>query len=247
MSTGDELEFQIQLARSLALSKTVVDRWRLGDLLNQMNRKYGEATIENVAHEIGGLKRNTLYDFARVAEFYSEELRYKYRQLSWSHYRSAMATKSLDEALKWLEKAAIGDNNEAWSVGRLDNELRIAGKTGKVRNHSTAQNTVDRQIGLRLSYLFDNSQIVELKGKKSLRWSVNTDRALDLPLEGALICLRSTTQGGWCAEIYLEYANNLMILAKVESDTPALAICFAWIEWFDQQFPEFDFDRPPRK
>lgn len=81
-------------------------RWILGDCANTINTRYGDRTMDELAKDIGQ-HRSTLYQYAKVANFYPEDIRHKIRDtmqnITYSHMRDALRLGDVNKAVEWLE------------------------------------------------------------------------------------------------------------------------------------------------
>ena len=93
-------------------------KWIQGDLANSITTDYGENTIGKYAYAIGTEKK-TLMNYRTVSAKYAENVRKKYKKLSFSHFATIASTEKPDA---WLEKA----NYEDWNIETLRREMRDA-------------------------------------------------------------------------------------------------------------------------
>lgn len=91
-------------------------RWILGDIARVVVQKFGFKELDEFATKVG-VAKDSLLRYREVAERVHSPLREKYKLLSWSHFRTAVAQ---PEPEKWLEKAADGE----WGVERLQVEIK---------------------------------------------------------------------------------------------------------------------------
>lgn len=106
------------------------NRWALGDLGLKVERNYGEESLGKYANEIL-IRPKTMYDYASVSGFYSDDYRAMFPSLSWSHYRVAMGATDLEDAIEWLVRAA----DEGLNVDQLD--ALIKGKPSRLTKKVT--------------------------------------------------------------------------------------------------------------
>ena len=97
-------------------------RFTLGDIANRCARVYGKDSVGKLADEIQVAKRQTLYEYAKVAARFEVSARAEFQAvgLTFSHVRTAM--RAGDDAELWLARAA--DNG--WPVAVLHRELAAA-------------------------------------------------------------------------------------------------------------------------
>lgn len=103
-------------------------QWWIGDAIVYGEDTFGEDYAQYV--EDAGYKPNTLVNLAWVARSVAPERRVE--GLSWSHHE-AVAGLDADEQERWLDRAAVGDDREAWTVSRLREEIRATRPGGLTR------------------------------------------------------------------------------------------------------------------
>lgn len=101
-------------------------QWKLGDLAIEVAKSYGEDTIGKYAGEIGIVKK-TLMNYRTVSARFTNEVRTKYRKLSYSHFAALVPLESPEA---WLEKA---DDND-WSIEMMKRELSLAQGDSNLRD-----------------------------------------------------------------------------------------------------------------
>lgn len=87
--------------------------WKLGDLALGVDKDYGEDSIGKYAYAIS-VPKKSLMNNRTIAKRFPEEVRVRYKKLSWSHFEAVSATK-IEKPEAWLEKA----DNEELSVEAL--------------------------------------------------------------------------------------------------------------------------------
>lgn len=101
-------------------------RWKLGDCANTINTRYGDKSIEMFAKDIGQ-RKSTLYQYAKVAEFYSEPIRIRLLDdmpnLNYSTLRDSMRLGTLEAATAWLEYVSTNGFTVDESSRRLTEKL----------------------------------------------------------------------------------------------------------------------------
>jgi hypothetical protein len=91
-------------------------RWRIGTLALLIEKRYGARSLQTFAEEIGE-SYSTVRRYRWVVKRYDPTVRFRFNQLSFSHFQ---AVAGLPDGIKWLEKAEKG----CWSVDRLTRESR---------------------------------------------------------------------------------------------------------------------------
>jgi hypothetical protein len=91
-------------------------RWRIGTLALLIEKRYAARAIQMFAEEIGE-SYSTVRRYRWVVKRYDPTVRFRFNQLSFSHFQ---AVAGHPDRIKWLEKAEKG----CWSVDRLTRESR---------------------------------------------------------------------------------------------------------------------------
>jgi hypothetical protein len=94
-------------------------RWRIGHLASLVVKQYGARSVQGFAEDIGE-SYSTVRRYRWVYKSYEPSIRFRFQQLSFSHFQ---AVAGLPDRVKWLEQAETG----CWSVDRLTEESRSAG------------------------------------------------------------------------------------------------------------------------
>jgi hypothetical protein len=112
-------------AARLVASDLDTGRFTLGDIANRCARVYGTDSIGKLAAEIRVAKRQTLYEYAKLAARFQPSARAEFMDmgLTFSHFRAAAADG--ENAEYWLAKAA----DDGLPVAALAREIKQA--TGK--------------------------------------------------------------------------------------------------------------------
>jgi hypothetical protein len=87
--------------------------WLLGDLALGISKDYGEDSIGKYAYAIS-VPKKSLMNNRTIAKRFPQDIRIKYKKLSWSHFEAVSAVK-IQRPEAWLEKA----DNEELSVEAL--------------------------------------------------------------------------------------------------------------------------------
>jgi hypothetical protein len=77
--------------------------WRLGDLALGISKDYGEDSIGKYAYAIS-VPKKSLMNNRTIAKRFTQDIRTKYKKLSWSHFEAVSANK-IQRPEAWLEKA----------------------------------------------------------------------------------------------------------------------------------------------
>jgi hypothetical protein len=104
---------EIADAARLVAADLDTGRFTLGDIANRCARVYGRDSLGQLATEIRVAKRQTLYEYAKVAARFEPSARAEFVDagLTFSHFRTAMRAK--DDAELWLSRAADDGLNVA--------------------------------------------------------------------------------------------------------------------------------------
>lgn len=94
--------------------------WTLGDLALGVSKDYGEDSIGKYAYAIS-VPKKSLMNNRTIAKRFPQEIRNKYKKLSWSHFEAVSANK-IERPEAWLEKA----DNEELSVESLRHAVNEA-------------------------------------------------------------------------------------------------------------------------
>lgn len=95
-------------------------KWRLGDLANEVETVYGEATLAKYASAIG-VSSGDLENCRWVARAFEKSTRVE--NLYWSHHREVA---SRDDRYDWLRLAEEGTNGRRWTVDTLRTKVKQA-------------------------------------------------------------------------------------------------------------------------
>ena len=91
-------------------------RWRIGHLASLVAKQYGSRSLQQFADDIGETY-STVRRYRWVYKCYDPSVRFRFQQLSFSHFQ---AVAGLPDRAKWLERAESG----CWSVDQLTAESR---------------------------------------------------------------------------------------------------------------------------
>jgi hypothetical protein len=91
-------------------------RWRIGHLARLVVKQYGARSVQQFAEDIGETYA-TVRRYRWVYKSYDPSVRFRYQQLSFSHFQ---AVAGLPDRAKWLARAEHG----CWSVDQLTSESR---------------------------------------------------------------------------------------------------------------------------
>src|SRR6266480_6129957 len=97
-------------------------RWRIGNLASLVAKQYGSGSLQQFADDIGETY-STVRRYRWVYKAYDPSVRFRFQQLSFSHFQ---VVAGLPDRVKWLERAESG----CWSVDQLGTESRPAAETG---------------------------------------------------------------------------------------------------------------------
>lgn len=97
-------------------------RWFIGDLALLVDKQYGRNRIGEFAVQINS-NVNTVKQYRRVAKFYETDTRVSFSNLSYTHFREAIALK--DDAVVVLTEAA----ENQWTTERM--KVEVAKRKGK--------------------------------------------------------------------------------------------------------------------
>ena len=91
-------------------------RWRIGHLASLVAKQYGSRSLQQFADDIGETY-STVRRYRWVYTRYEPTLRFRFQQLSFSHFQ---AVAGLPDRATWLKRAESG----CWSVDELVKESR---------------------------------------------------------------------------------------------------------------------------
>jgi len=94
--------------------------WLLGDLALGVSKDYGEDSIGKYAYGIS-VSKKALMNNRTIAKRFPQEVRIKYKKLSWSHFEAVSPLK-IERPEAWLEKA----DDEELSVESLRKAINEA-------------------------------------------------------------------------------------------------------------------------
>ncbi|MFN2545746.1 MAG: hypothetical protein ABR600_14410, partial [Actinomycetota bacterium] len=95
-------------------------RWRIGHLASLVAKQYGSGSLQAFADDIGEAYA-TVRRYRWVATRYEPTIRFRFQQLSFSHFQTVAG---LPDKVKWLERAETG----CWSVDELVKRSRLPAK-----------------------------------------------------------------------------------------------------------------------
>ena len=98
-------------------------RWRIGHLATLVAKEYGARSLQNFADDIGE-SYSTVRRYRWVAARYEPTVRFRFQQLSFSHFQ---AVAGLPDREKWLARA----ENGCWSVDELTRQSRPAAERAR--------------------------------------------------------------------------------------------------------------------
>src|SRR5947207_7371243 len=93
-------------------------RWRIGHLASLVAKQYGGRSLQAFADDIGETYA-TVRRYRWVFTRYEPTVRFRFQQLSFSHFQ---AVAGLPDRAKWLERAEGG----CWSVDELVRQARTS-------------------------------------------------------------------------------------------------------------------------
>ena len=105
-------------------------RWRIGHLASLVAKQYGARSLQNFADDIGE-SYSTVRRYRWVATRYEPTVRFRFQQLSFSHFQ---AVAGLPDREKWLTRA----ENGCWSVDELVRQSRPAAERGSSSSSTVA-------------------------------------------------------------------------------------------------------------
>ena len=106
-------------------------RWRIGQLASLVAKQYGGRSLQAFADDIGE-SYSTVRRYRWVFTSYDPTIRFRFQQLSFSHFQ---AVAGRPDAKKWLERAEHG----CWSVDELVRQSRARAVAGSsTRTNGTA-------------------------------------------------------------------------------------------------------------
>jgi hypothetical protein len=113
---------EIADAARLVAADLDTGRFTLGDIANRCARVYGRDSLGQLATEIRVAKRQTLFEYAKVAARFEVSARAEFVEagLTFSHFRAAVRAK--DDAELWLARAA----DENWNVAEMARAIAAA-------------------------------------------------------------------------------------------------------------------------
>jgi hypothetical protein len=120
-------------------------RWRIGHLASLVAKQYGSRSLQAFADDIGesyGTVRRYRWVYAR----YEPTVRFRFQQLSFSHFQ---AVAGLPDRVGWLERAESG----CWSVDELVRESRGSAGSASRRTSAAARQTALREARTALQRL----------------------------------------------------------------------------------------------
>ena len=91
-------------------------RWRIGHLASLVAKQYGSGSLQQFSDDIGETY-STVRRYRWVYKAYDPSVRFRFQQLSFSHFQ---VVAGLPDRVKWLERAESG----CWSVDQLGTESR---------------------------------------------------------------------------------------------------------------------------
>jgi hypothetical protein len=111
-------------------------KWRLGGYVRELETTYRDRTVEQYADDIGEAAKS-LYEYAGMASFFSQEIRESLSELdlSYSHFREARRLKDLNKAIEFLKVAA----SNHWTVKDMWAALKALRQSG----HTVAETYSD--------------------------------------------------------------------------------------------------------
>jgi hypothetical protein len=106
-------------------------RWRIGHLATLVAKQYGARSLQNFADDIGE-SYSTVRRYRWVATRYEPTVRFRFQQLSFSHFQ---AVAGLPDREKWLARAEHG----CWSVDELVRQSRPSAEPARASKGSDRQ------------------------------------------------------------------------------------------------------------
>jgi hypothetical protein len=100
-------------------------RWRIGHLASLVAKQYGARSLQAFADDIGE-SYGTVRRYRWVSTRYEPTVRFRFQQLSFSHFQ---AVAGLPDRTRWLERA----ENGCWSVDELVRQSRETTSGGSTR------------------------------------------------------------------------------------------------------------------
>lgn len=120
-SGEDAWESIISLAQS-GENDMAQRRWLLGDLALLVGKQYGKNRLSDFATK-AGIARSTMNQYKNMSQFYENDTRVSFPNLSYAHFRAAMRLK--DDATLFLSEASANE----WTVEHAQIEAqKRAGK-----------------------------------------------------------------------------------------------------------------------
>ena len=131
-------------------------RWRIGHLASLVAKQYGSRSLQQFAEDIGETY-STVRRYRWVYKAYDPSIRFRFQQLSFSHFQ---VVAGLPNRVKWLGRAESG----CWSVDQLAIESR--GGEAPAKPTSRQGHTIrEADAELRRLAEFDDARI-----EKASRW-----------------------------------------------------------------------------
>lgn len=149
-------------------------RWILGDCANTvMERDQWGKGIEHFARDIGQ-RKTTIYQYAKVADFYPMSLRRRLREdmpnINYSHMRDSLRWDDVEKAVAWLNEVSINDWTADEAARKLTERLghqthdSIDGIVDGFRKNNGAF-IIEIAIGAKEFNQFQNVSRVTIKSK----------------------------------------------------------------------------------
>ena len=130
-------------------------RWRIGHLASLVVKQYGARTLQAFADDIGE-SYPTVRRYRWVYKSYDPSVRFRFQQLSFSHFQ---VVASLPDRVKWLQRAESG----CWSVDQLAHESRGGGTSATRPARRARRGATIRDAGRELRSVaeFDDAEIAK--------------------------------------------------------------------------------------
>jgi hypothetical protein len=132
-------------------------RWRIGHLASLVAKQYGSRSLQQFADDIGETY-STVRRYRWVYKAYDPSVRFRFQQLSFSHFQ---VVAGLPDRVKWLGRAESG----CWSVDQLALESR--GVAGASARPAPRRGETIRDAGAELRRL---AEIDDAGIEKASRW-----------------------------------------------------------------------------
>jgi hypothetical protein len=132
-------------------------RWRIGHLAGLVAKQYGSRSLQQFAEDIGETY-STVRRYRWVYRAYDPSIRFRFQQLSFSHFQ---VVAGLPDRVKWLGRAESG----CWSVDQLAMESRGVAAIPARSTPRRGKSIRDAEAELRRLAEFDDTDIA-----KASRW-----------------------------------------------------------------------------